>query len=596
MLALWLLTSALLAACASKPLPQVAPSVADPTQVAESLHTLFEASWEDSQKRYPEWATWRGDERYGDRLNNESPAQEAANWGRVRQELAQAREIDRRALNTKDKVSLDMFVDRRETNLSFQPMVGYRRMTLGAIGGFQTSFADLLRASPTRTMAQAEQILARMAAYPTRVSQEMVNLREGQALGWVPPRSVISRVVATLDSQLAAVGEKSPFYEPFTRLASGIPAIEQAELRDKALRAIAQHVLPAQRQLREFVAGPYAADAPESGNLGRYPGGAAAYAVSVRARTTTDLTPAQIHTIGLREVARLRGHIDQVMRDMAWKGNFASFAQHMSTDPKYLHPNGEALLAAYRDIGKRIDAELPKLFAELPRAPYGVRAMPDAVGPDAAENYNRPPPNGGGPGWFNANALGYKTRPTWSQESLTAHEAVPGHHLQNARAIELGELPRFRRSGWFVAYGEGWATYAETLGFQLGLYKDAASRFGQYQAQIWRAARLVVDTGLHDQAWSRQRAVDYMVDITGQDRAFMESEVDRYLSDPGQALGYMIGQLKIIELRDRARVALGDRFDIRRFHMAVLDQGAVPLTVLEHQIADWISVESVARR
>ena len=595
-LALWLLTSALLVACASKPLPQVATVVADQTQVAASLHKLFESSWEDGNLRYPEWATWRGDDRYGDRLNNRSPTQQAANRARVRQELAQAREIDRGALNSKDKVSLDMFVEMRETNLSFEPMVGYRRMTLGALGGFQTSFAQLLKASPTRTVAQAEQILARMAAYPTRVSQELVNLREGQALGWVPPRSVINRVLAMLDSQLAAVGDKSPFYEPFTRLGSGIPAIEQAVLRDKALRAIAQHVLPAQRQLREFVAGPYAADAPESGNLGRYPGGAAAYAASVLARTTTDLTPAQIHTIGLREVARLRGDIEQVMREMDWKGDFASFAQHMSTDPKYLHPNGEALMAAYRDIGKRIDAELPKLFAELPRATYGVRAMPDALGPDAAETYNRPLPDGRGPGWFNANALGYKTRPKWSQESLTAHEAVPGHHLQMARAIELGDLPRFRRLAGNVAYIEGWATYAETLGFQLGLYRDAASRFGHYQAQIWRAARLVVDTGLHDQDWSRQRAVDYMVEVTGQDRAFMESEVDRYLSDPGQALGYMIGQLKIIELRERARLALGARFDIRRFHMAVLDQGAVPLTVLERQIADWISVESVARR
>ena len=217
--------------------------------------------------------------------------------------------------------------------------------------------------------------------------------------------------------------------------------------------------------------------------------------------------------------------------------------------------------------------------------------MPVAAGPDAAENYSGPALDGTRPGWFNANAVGYKTRPIWGLETLVAHEAVPGHHLQSARAVELGELPKFRRAKWYVAYGEGWALYAETLGFDLGLYKDPASRFGHLQGQILRAVRLVVDTGLHDLGWTRQRAIDYMIAQTGKDQGFVESEVDRYTSWPGQALGYMIGELKIIELRDRARAKLGKHFDIRRFHMVLLDQGAVPLTVLDRQVDDWIAAE-----
>ncbi|MBK7794498.1 MAG: DUF885 domain-containing protein [Betaproteobacteria bacterium] len=431
---------------------------------------------------------------------------------------------------------------------------------------------------------------------PRRVDQEIARLQQGLLLGWVAPQPVIERVLVTLDLQIAETGDKSPFFEPFTRLDVGIGAADRAALQAQARTLIGTQVLPAQKRLRDFVAGPYAAAAPPAGGLGRYPGGAAVYAALVRSTTTTtDLTPAQIHAIGLREVARLRGEIAQVMRDANWAGDFASFAKHLNTDPSYFHTSGEALLAGYRDIGKRLDAELPKLFAELPRAPWGVRPMPLHMGRDAVEYYDSPPLDGSGPGWFNANVVGFKDGPIWAMESLTAHEAVPGHHLQNARAIELGDLPRFRRSNGYQAYSEGWALYAETLGADLGLYRDAPSRFGFLQNQIWRAARLVVDTGLHDQGWSRQRAIDYLFDTAGIDVGKVSSEVDRYTSWPGQALGYMIGQLKIIELRDRARAALGDRFDIRRFHMVVLDQGAVPLGVLESQVDGWIAAERARR-
>jgi len=594
-----LVLCAALAGCA---LPSAGPAAGASAAQADSsgaaaarqLHGLFDTAWEQNLQRYPEWATYLGDRRYGDRLEDASPEAEAAGYAETRRHLAAAQAIPRALLSATDRTSLDLFIHQQDDTLRFEPLLGYRRLSLGAIGGFQTGFSALLQASPTDNRAAAEQVLARLAAYPRRVDQELLRLRQGISLGWVAPPAVLDRVLATLDGQLAAVGDASPFFLPFASLGSEIPAAEQDSLRRRARQLITEQVLPAQRRLRNFVASDYRAAAPASGAMSSYPGGAAVYAATVRQQTTTDLSPAQIHAIGLREVARLDGEIKQVMAELKWTGPFVGangFAQHMLTDPKYFHPSPEALLASYRDIAKRIDAELPQLFAELPRAPYGVRAMPAHASPDRAEYYDSPPLDGSRPGWFNANAQGYKTRPTWAQETLTAHEAVPGHHLQTARAAELGELPKFRRAAWFVAYGEGWALYAETLGFQLGLYMDPASRYGYLQGQMMRACRLVVDTGLHSQGWGSQRAADYMTEHSGMDRRFIDSEIDRYLSWPGQALGYMIGQLKIIELRDRARARLGERFDIRRFHMVLLDQGAVPLPVLERLLDEWIAAE-----
>ncbi len=587
------LAAAGLVGCAARqpPAPAVPAAATAPHPAAQALHALFDRAWDAAMRRHPEWATYVGDDRHGDRLEEATPEAEAAEFAELRSQLAQARAIDRTALGPTDRTSLDLFIHDLEETLAAEPMVGWRRMTLGSQGGFHTSLAWLAQAAPVDTAAQAEQLLARLAAWPRRVDQELVRLREGMALGWVAARPVLDRVVATLDSQTGQPADESPFYEPFTRLGSGMPADERSALQARARAVIAGQVLPAQRRLRDFVAGPYAAQAPAAGNLSGYPGGAEVYAMLVRNSTTTAQTPAQIHATGLREVARLRGEIAQVMQRMAWTGDFAGFVHHLNTDPRYFHASPEALLAGYRDIGKRLDAELPRLFAELPRTPWGVRAMPAHMGPDAAESYDGPGLDGRRPGWFNANALGFRSRPIWGMETLVAHEAVPGHHLQTARANELGDLPRFRRAGNYTAYTEGWALYAETLGFELGLYRDPASHFGHLQWQMVRAVRLVVDTGLHQLGWTRQQAIDRMLAETGEGRGMVESEIDRYLSWPAQALGYMVGQLKILELRDRARAALGERFDIRRFHNLLLDQGALPLTVLERQVDSWIAAE-----
>jgi uncharacterized protein (DUF885 family) len=406
---------------------------------------------------------------------------------------------------------------------------------------------------------------------------------------------VLDRVLVQLDSQLGGDIEASVYYAPFKRLGKEVAPEDRTRLQAAGRDAVQRQVLPAVRKLRDFVAGEYLPKAPADGALRIYPGGLKVYDELVRQQTTTELGAAEVHAIGLREMARLRAEMEAVMRQTKFEGDFAAFITYLNTDPKFFHTSPEALLVGYRDIAKRIDPELPRLFAELPRAPYGVRAMPAHTSPDAAEYYDPPALDGTRPGWFNANAQGYRSRPIWGMETLVAHEAVPGHHLQFARAIELGELPKFRRGGSYTVFGEGWALYAETLGFELGLYKDPYSRFGHLQWQAFRAARLVVDTGIHALGWTRQQAIDYMIERTGSDPAFVSSEVDRYYSQPGQALAYMVGQLKIVELRDRARQKLGARFDIRKFHMAVLDQGSVPLPVLERSVDAWIAAQASSR-
>lgn len=567
--------------------PALAAAAPDAAET-HRLHALFERSWDESARLFPEWATFRGDRRYDDRFSDASPAGIAAvdEWGR--RNLAEARAIRRDALAPVDRVSLDMFIERGERQEAMRAFEGHRRQSIGSSFGFQSRMAGLLRAMAIDSPQRAEQVLARMAAAPARMDQEIERVRGAIPLGWVPPRPVMERALQQLDAQLAAAPRDGPFFEPFRRLPATMPAAEREALAQRAETLIAEAVLPAHQRLRRFMAEELLPKAPEDGSYARYPQGAAVYAELVREQTTTNLTPQQVHEIGLREMARLKREMAAVQQAMKFEGSFAQFVAHLN-GPSYKYASPEAMLEGYRAVAKRLDPEMPRLFAELPRAPYGVRPMPAFLGPGAADNYSSPQPETGEPGWYNANVLAYQRRPRWALPTLVAHEAVPGHHLQNARAQELKDLPAFRRAGRYTAYGEGWALYAETLGELVGLYEQPEDRFGHLQAQALRAARLVVDTGLHALGWSRQQSIDYMVAETGESRVFVESEVDRYLSNPAQALAYMIGQLKIVELRDRAKAALGPKFDLRRFHNAVLDQGPLPLTVLERHIDDWIA-------
>ncbi|MBP6251551.1 MAG: DUF885 domain-containing protein [Rubrivivax sp.] len=578
-----------LALAAASPLTAAAPAT-DPTGAgAEStrLHLLFERSWDDSARRSPEWATFRGDRRFDHRFSDASPEAAAAADAAVHAELAAARAIRREQLPPADQLSLDLFVDRAERQVAMMAFDGWRRQSISSAFGFQSRLAGLLQAMPIDTPARGEQVLARLAAWPARLAQEIERVRGAVAQGWVPARPVLERALAQLDAQLAAPVRTGPYFQPLRDMSPTLPADLQAALRSRGEAAITALVLPAQRSLRAFIADEMLPRAPAAGGLAHYPGGEALDAALVRERTTTTLSPAEVHAIGLREMARLRGEFTRVQQAMRFEGSFTQFVAHLN-GPQYFYASPEAMLTGYRALAKRLDPEMPALFAELPRLPYGIRPMPAFLGAGAADSYNGPPGDGSGPGWYNANTQAFQRRPRWALPTLVAHETAPGHHLQIARARELGDLPDFRRLGGYTAFSEGWALYAETLGDRFGLYDAPEDRFGHLQAQAFRAARLVVDTGLHAMGWSRQRAIDYMVQEVGESPVFIESEVDRYLSNPAQALAYMIGKLKFDELRDRAQLRLGARFDLRRFHNAVLDAGALPLNLLERRIDDWI--------
>jgi uncharacterized protein (DUF885 family) len=573
--------------------PLASHAAPDP-QETKKLHALFDASWEDAMRRNPEWATDLGDYRYNDRLTDHSAAARAEADQQVRDFLKAARAIQRDRLSREDQVSLDLFIYNGAEAVEQQAFTGYRSLRISSMWGAQTRMADMVQDVPMNNALQAQQLLKRFAAYPKALDQEIAHMREGLAIGWVPARDVLDRAVSQIDKQLSAPTESGPFYEAFTRIKGDVTAAERDKLQAAARESIARDIVPAQKKLRAFIVDELRPKAPAEGSMRNYPDGAKVYDFLVRRRTTTTLNAKQVHEIGLRELAAIRAEMEGVMRDVKFQGTFPQFIDYLNKDPKFRYATGEDLLAGYRAIGKRLDAELPRYFAELPRAAWGIRAMPAFRGPDAAEFYTPPPQDNSKPGYFNANVLGLDTKLKWTMATLTAHEAVPGHHLQTARAQELKGLPKFRRYEWFVAYGEGWALYAEAVAREMGIYDDPYTLFGHLQSRAFRAARLVVDTGIHSMGWTRQQAIDYMTERTGMDRNVISAEVDRYVSNPGQALGYMIGALKFQELRDKAKGKLGDKFDLRRFHNVVLDSGPLPLDVLDKVVDEWIAREQAA--
>jgi uncharacterized protein (DUF885 family) len=584
-------------AATKKPAPRppavaasAAPTAAEAAATAKrALQDLFAEAWEQESAAAPEWATVRGDLRYNDRLADRSEAALKARDAAARDYLARARAVDSGLLSDTDRVSLSLFIDRYATEVRMQAFEGYRCLTLGTLGGAQSALAGLARNVPMNNEAQARQWLARLAAYPARAEQEIAILRKGVALGWVTSKPVLARAIAQIEGQLLEDPTQSPVYEPFKRMT--VDATVRQNYLDQGRTAVLEQFYPAQRQLLAVLKDELLPRAPESGSMSSYPNGAAVYDALILRNVTLALAAGDIHTTGLQQAARLRAEMDKVRQEAGFQGDLAAFKTYLYSDPKFFNQSGEELLAGYRDIAKRIDPGLPKLFAQLPRAPYGIRGMPPYTGEGAADNYNGPAVDGSTPGWFNANTIAFKRRPKWAMETLVAHETVPGHHLQISRQVEMADLPPFRRQQFYSVFGEGWALYAETLGPQLGLYRDPYSRFGHLQAQMFRAARLVVDTGLHGLGWSREKAIAYMIEQTGHDPVFMTAEVDRYLAQPGQALSYMMGALTIQDLRAQAERALGSKFDQRRFHMAVLDQGSMPLPLLTQRMTAWIAAE-----
>jgi uncharacterized protein (DUF885 family) len=566
-----------------------APTSASADAVAD-LHALFDREWERDLSDNPLSATYLGDPRYNDRLPDISQAALAARQAADAKVLDDLSRIPRDALPPAERLNYDLFRREYETRKAAVPFHA-EYYSIEASGGPQ-SLNELAELVPFETVADYETWIRRMRAIPVYLDQHGDLLRRGAREKRTQPRVVMERVLEPLAKQVTDKPEDSPFFERFRRYPDSIPAADRERLTAEARQVIAESVIPAYRRFQAAFRDEYLPATRGTVGLWDTPDGRAYYQFLARYHTTTALTPEEIHAIGLEEVARNRAEMQKVMDEVGFKGSLTEFFQHLRTDPKFYYATGDELFRAYAYIVKMIDPELPKLFGKLYRTPFGLRPIPDNSAPNTTTAYYQGPSlDGSRPGYYYVNLYRPEVRPKYEMEVLSVHEAAPGHHLQIALAQEQSGLPTFRRAGGFTAYLEGWGLYSERLGYDLGLYKDPYSRFGQLTYDQWRAVRLVVDTGLHHMEWTRQQAIDYFLANAAKTEADIVNEIDRYISDPGQALAYKIGQLKFLELRARAEQALGDAYDIRAFHDTVLATGAVPLDILERTVDEWIAAQ-----
>lgn len=560
----------------------------------ERLDALFDLAYREAMFENPTWATMIGyPEADRGRWGDNSLAAVERGERRTRRMLEVLEAIDRSALDEAGRLSYDLFRYQVERGIEGDRFPGEYLM-ISQVGGPQQWLPQFFTQVPARTVAEYEDLLTWMRGVPEQLAHVRIRLEKGLETGVTPPKVTLRDVADQIAAQAPEDPEQSPIYRRFAQLSERAPdtisAAERERLQTEAKELLAEVVIPAFRDLHGFWVEEYYPATRESIAMSDLPDGDAWYAHEVKSYTTTDLSPKEIHEIGLREVARIRGEMDAVIEEAGFEGSFEEFLTFLRTDERFFFDTPEELLAAYRDISKRIDPELVKLFGRLPRLPYGVQAVPGYSERSQTTAYYQPGNlEAGRPGYFTANTYDLASRPSWEMEALTAHEAVPGHHLQLSLAQELEDVPEFRKHMGTTAFVEGWALYAESLGPELGLYRDPYSKFGQLTYEMWRAIRLVVDTGIHALGWSREQAIDYFKANAGKAEHDIVVEVDRYIVWPGQALAYKIGELKIKEIRARAEAELGEAFDVRAFHDAVLGNGAVPLDVLETEVEDWMA-------
>jgi len=555
----------------------------------DRLQRLFDLAWDRRMENFPEMATMNGYPRYQDRWTD---------WSfdaihRRKQETGLLKEvldtIERDDLNTTERLSYDLFAAELadETEAAHYPL---ELMPLNQMEGVQQTPAWTLEMMPLATAAQRADFLCRLERLPALVEQTMALMEEGMERGFTAPRVALADVPGQILNQIPDSPASAPVLVALQNLPDSVSKGDREAFVSRAQALYREQVVPAYRSLHDFVVTTYLPRCRESVAWADLSGGEDWYRFLVRQNTTTSMSPDDVFETGLAEVARIRNEMDLVIEQSGFKGDFQAFCEFLRTDPQFFFETPDQLLSAYRDIAKRVDPELIRQFGVLPRLPYGVTPIPSYAEKSQTTAYYQPgSPSAGRPGYFFANTYDLKSRPKWEMEALTLHEAVPGHHLQIALAQELEGIPEFRRQAWITAYGEGWALYSESLGEQMGFYRDPYARFGQLTYEMWRAIRLVVDPGLHAKGWTRQHAIDFFKQNSSKTEHDIAVEIDRYIVWPGQAVSYKIGELKVRQLRVYAEKELGEEFDVRAFHDELLGYGCVPLRMLELIIHDWVA-------
>ncbi|MGA9349377.1 MAG: DUF885 domain-containing protein [Anaerolineae bacterium] len=558
---------------------------------SSQLQQLLADEWEVRMQDDPLFATRCGDHRFDDRLPAVSEDDFQRRLAQARVFLDRLQEIDRSALTPSAQLNYDMFEHEMRDRIAEYEFGAYL-MPMTKASGLHRSFPDLLNIAPLDTLEDYENYVARLAAFQAFAQAHIELMRAGIRRGYVPPRVVLEGIEDSIQAHVVQDPTESVLFKPFEQLPESITETDQRDIIQAGRAAIVNSVVPGYQALLQFMLDEYIPAGREDIAASSLPDGRAFYEHRVRKNTTLDLTPQQVHDIGLEEVRRIRDEMDDVIRRVDFQGGFREFVHFLRTDERFYVDTPEALMKEVALIMKKMDGQLPRLFKKLPRTPYGLRQIPDHIAPKTTSAYYFPAAGDGTKvGFYYVNTYDLKSRPLYEYEALSLHEAVPGHHLQLALQMEL-DLPDFRRFGGITAFIEGWALYAERLGLEAGFYQDPYSDFGRLTFEMWRACRLVVDTGMHYLGWTRQQAIDFMVENTALSLLNITNEVDRYISWPGQALAYKIGEIKIRELRTLAEHALGPRFDVREFHRIILENGGIPLDVLEANVKRWMAEQA----
>ena len=554
----------------------------------QSLLSLFDEEWEYKMRASPEWATMMGDARFNDRLSDESAEFFQSEVEQEKKFLTGFEAIDPAGFSRQDTLSRELMIQRLRQEIEGSHFKHWE-MPVNQMGGLHLELPGLVTLTPFHTVADYDDYMARLNQIPHAFDQVTANMRQGLRDGLMPPRYLLEKVAAEADDIANKTGENSPFSTPVKEFPSGVPATEQKRLRDAILTTINDQVVPAYQRFATFVRNDYAPHGRTDPGIWCLPDGAARYRFAIRSITTTDKTPEEIHALGLKQIDEIEAEMLALAHKLGFK-DLASLNDHIKNERRFYATSGQQVLDLYTNYARDMEPELPKLFGHLPKSKLTVIPMEASRSKNAVPaDYTDGAADGSRPGHINVNEWDPEHRLVLNIEAIAYHEGIPGHHLQLSLAQEMENLPAFRRHAGYTAFVEGWALYAERLGKEVGHYQDPYSDYGRLENEMWRAIRLVIDTGVHEKHWSREQMVAYFHRYTAMDEPNIQSEVDRYIAWPGQALAYKLGQLEILKLREEARNKLGDKFDIRAFHDEVLGNGALPLDVLDSEVIEWIN-------